>query len=137
MKQIQVDIKNALDLIHGKVLEPYEFKKYSSPFLFANENQEGINEIVDYKDKDVCTIAASGDQYLGASYYGAKRVDIFDINRLTYFITCLKIAAVRILDYKEFIDFFMPMDEAGKIKDSFWNLATFKHFARRCSIFLG
>lgn len=94
--------------------------------MFGTENQEGINSVISYKNKDIATVASSGDQYLGAVYYGGKTVDIFDINRMTYFVTCLKIAAIMVLDYVEFLNFFTPFNMLGFVKESFWNLKTLK-----------
>lgn len=119
------DINAALDLVHGKISNPCEFKKHAAVFLFGTENQEGINSIISYKDKDIATVASSGDQYLGAVYYGGRNIDIFDINRLTYYITCLKIAAIRVLDYRKFLDFLTPF-ENGMMKDTFFDLRTLK-----------
>ncbi len=135
-------LKIALDLVTTRkdleaakrlVSEPYDidtFEKYSSSFLFGTENQEGINDIIDYEGKDVLTTTSSGDQYVGAVYYDATKIDTFDINRITYYITCLKIAAIRELDYKEFIDFFTPLDKDGNLKRSFWNLRTLKRLLK-------
>lgn len=122
------DISEAKKLLH----EDYAggFTKYSGVFLFTTENQEGINSIIDYNGKHILTPAASGDQYLGAVYYDAKEVDLFDINRLTYPLVCLKIAAITVLDYKEFMDFFIPLDKWGNFKPSFWSLRTLKRLLK-------
>lgn len=126
MIQTIKDIKAAKELIKRRNKDPYSYIKYSSSFLFGTENQAGIDTVMPYKDKDIATVASSGDQYLGAVYFGGKTVDIFDINRMTYFVTCLKIAAVYILDYKEFLDFFMPYDSKGNLKKSFFDLNVLK-----------
>lgn len=115
------DIGKAVDLVNGRSFSD-DFSKYSYVFLFSTENQAGINKILSYKDKDVLTVASSGDQYLGAVYYGAKVVDVFDINRLTYYMTCLKIAAIYVLDFREFKEFFFPMMPNGLRNQNFWSL---------------
>lgn len=132
---VKEDINGAIELIHGKLVQ--NFGKYSIPFLFGTENQEGINEIISYKDKDVVTPASSGDQYLGAVYYDAKKVDLFDINRLTYFITCLKIAAIIVLDYREFKMFFLPQDSYGRYNQAFWRLNILKRLLPVMPNFVG
>lgn len=126
MQEVNKDIENAIKLIK----EPYSshgiYSSYCTSFLFGTENQEGINSIIDYANKDVVTVASSGDQYLGAVYYGANVVDLYDINRLTRYISFLKIAAIKKLSYNEFIDFFLPIGNDGQLKKSFWNLRTLK-----------
>lgn len=123
-RQVLKDIEETKFLL-SKKRETSGFKKYSSFFLFGTENQEGINKILDYKDKQVLTVASSGDQYLGAIYYNAKNVDIFDINKLTYYLTYLKIVSIICLSYEEFLNFFVPV-HSETIVSSFWDLRTLK-----------
>lgn len=111
--------------------------KYEGVFLYTTENQEGINDIISYEGKDVVTVAASGDQYLGAVYYGAKKIDLFDINRISYYMACLKIASVRVLDYEEFIMFFHPLLEGNRINKNFWNLKTLRRLLPYMPPFVG
>lgn len=125
MELRDVDIKKTLDLIEFKEKCYIHNSRYSSPFLFGTENHEGINNIVDYANKDVLTVASSGDQYLSAIYYGAKVVDLFDINRLTYYMNYLKIAAIYILSYEEFLNFFVPV-ENGQVKKGFFDYILLK-----------
>lgn len=59
------------------------------------------------KDGDtVLAVGASGDYMLDSILYGAKEVVNFDINSIQYYVCCLKLWAIQVLDYKEFIDFF-------------------------------
>ncbi len=124
MSEIDADVKRALYLLNGGYNDE-RYGKRSSVFLFGTENQQGVNQILHYDNKDVCTVASSGDQYLGAVYYGAKNVDVFDINRLSYYITYLKIIAIMYLEYEEFLDFFVPIDYI-EVRPSFFNKITFK-----------
>lgn len=128
-QQVKEDLAGAQGLLRQRSYVS-GFRKYSGSFLFTTENQSGINEIIGYKGKNVFTVASSGDQYLGAVYYDALDVDLFDINRMTYYITCLKIAAIVVLDYQEFIDFFVPLDEMGALKKSFWDLRVLKRLLK-------
>lgn len=74
MEIVKQDIEAAKRLmIYGKEHNGV-FEKYDTSFLFGTENQEGINNIINYQGKDVFTIASSGEQYLGAKYYGAKKL---------------------------------------------------------------
>ncbi len=117
---VQRDVNEALKLMNKPRMERKAFDRYSIPYIFGTESQEGVNQVVDYNEKDVLTLASSGDQYLGAVYYGAKDVDLYDINKLTYYITTLKIAAIKILDYRSFMAFFVPVVN-GKPNRWFWN----------------
>lgn len=114
----------------------HDFQKYSGVFLFGTENQQGVNDVVSYKGKDVVTVASSGDHYLSAVYFEANKVDIFDINRMTYYMTCLKIAAVCELDYEEFLDFFLPLKDDGSLNPNFWKLSVFKKLIRGLPTFV-
>lgn len=126
MQDVSKDVKRAIDLIKKPQSGTPYYSNYCTSFIFGTENQEGINSVIDYNNKDVLTVASSGDQYLGALYYGAKKIDLYDINRLTKYVSYLKIAAVKHLSYQGFKDFFIPMDEQGKVKKSFWNLKTLR-----------
>lgn len=126
MQAINKDIKETISLINQPFHESYYYSQYGTCFIYGSENQQGINDVINYKDKDVITVASSGDQYLGAVYYGAKNVDIYDINKLTRYISFLKIAAIKTLSFKDFQDFFMPLNIDYKIKKTFWNLKTLK-----------
>ncbi|HAB66272.1 MAG TPA: hypothetical protein DCE23_02790 [Firmicutes bacterium] len=125
MKECDIDAREAVKLVRDKgIVEPC-FKKHCTSFLFTTENQEGISKVIDYKGKDVLTVAASGDQYISSVYYGAGNVDIFDINKFSYYITCLKVASLVSLDYETFVGFLIPVHNEG-IEKSFWNLRTLK-----------
>lgn len=125
MEQIREDVAKALELIYKKTGSSICFTKYCGSFLFTTESQEGVQQVLSYQGKDVLTVASSGDQYLGAVYYGANTVDLYDINRLTYYITYLKIASIRVLGYHEFLHFFVPVHSIN-VEDKFWDLRTLK-----------
>ncbi len=125
MDQTMEDVRHAIALLHSE-LPCNEFRKYSGSFLFTTENQEGIEKVLDYKNKTALVPASSGDQYLGAVYYDAEFVRLFDVNRMTFYVTYLKIAAVRVLDYRKFISFFVPTIKNDMYNHSFWNLSTLK-----------
>ena len=54
----------------------------------------------------VLTVGASGEYMLDSILYGAKDVVNYDINSIQYYVCCLKLWAIQVLDYKEYIDFF-------------------------------
>lgn len=116
---IEQDIKETIRLIKN-LADEIIFQKYGSVFLFGTENQEEINKILDYQNKDVFTVCSSGDQYLSAVYYGAKRVDLFDIDRLTRPVTYLKIASMMSLSHEDFLNFLIPSENLVK-NSLFWS----------------
>lgn len=126
MEQVTKDVDGAIALLREPFNDTFAYKTYNPSFLFTTENQEEIAQIVDYKDKDVLTVAASGDQYLASIYYGANEVKIFDINRLTKYITYLKIASIMALSYEEFMNFFVPITKNLELNHNFWNINNFK-----------
>lgn len=126
MQAVNKDVKEAISLINQKFSPSYNYSQYGTCFLYGTENQEGLNSVINYNNKDVLTVASSGDQYLSAIYYGAKNVDLYDINKLTRYISFLKIAAIKTLSFKDYISFFMPLTENYKVKKTFWNLKTLK-----------
>lgn len=65
---------------------------------------------MDINAKDVLTVTGSFDQCLNLVYSGANYICNFDVNVLTVFLAMLKYAAVKVLDYHEYLDFFSRND---------------------------
>lgn len=79
---------------------------YNYVYFDTNERVDEYFKYFDLKDKDVLTVASSGDHALQALSEGAKSVTMFDINKLTGYFAYLKIASIMALDYEEFINYF-------------------------------
>ncbi|MFA5644362.1 MAG: DUF3419 family protein [Patescibacteria group bacterium] len=75
-------------------------------YIYATEMVSAYYKCLDLKDKSVLSICGSGDQVINAYFFGAKKVFAFDINIRAEFILDLKLKALKILDYEEFLDFF-------------------------------
>lgn len=76
-------------------------------YKYTNENlTKFFNEIDMSNIKRVATVGSSGDQAINAVFYGAKEVDLIDLNFFTKVYTELKIAGVKALNHKDFIHFF-------------------------------
>lgn len=75
-------------------------------YVYATEMVKNYYSILKLKDKRVLTICGSGDQVLNAYLFEAKEVISFDINERAEFITRLKIEAIKILSYEDFLNFF-------------------------------
>ena len=86
------DLEKALDLCLKK-----EDKYHSKIYPRTNENLGCLFSNFDVKDKDVLTVLGSSDQVFTARYLGAKKVDSFDINKLTIYYYYLRIWLMKYL----------------------------------------
>ena len=97
--------------INLKEIDINNFNNLSQIYSFTTENIAGYFEYLDFTNRNVLTVAASGDHIINASYKGAKEVYGFDINYLALIFTELKLVALQSLNYKEFLKFFMINDK--------------------------
>lgn len=93
-----------------------KFEKVSKIYSFTTENISGYFNCLDFKDKNILTVSASGDHIINAFYKGAGKVTGFDINYLALTFTELKLIALQEFDYKEFLEFFLinEIDDINK-----------------------
>lgn len=108
------DVKKALEIIEF-TKQKNKYSNYSKLYAFTTENIKGYYEQMIFKDKKVLTVCSSGDHILNAILLGSKEITCFDINIFSKYYLYLKIAAVKALDYKNFIKFFMIDDAKGNI----------------------
>lgn len=100
------------------------FSCFSPCYKFSNENLCGYYPKFNIDGGSVLTVCGSGDQVLSAVLYGAKKVDCFDSNRLSYYNMMLKVYAVKYLEYEDFLCFFGIADsdfDPKKIYNMFKN----------------
>lgn len=90
------------------------FHKIAQMYSFTTENIAGYFPYLDFTDKTIVTVSASGDHIINAFYQGAKEVIGFDINYLSLIYTELKLVALEQLSYEEFLAFFMKNDIEDK-----------------------
>lgn len=122
--EVYNDIDEALELIKYGFLYHYkDFSKYSSIYPFTNENLSSYFKRVDLKGKSVLSVAGSGDHYLEALIRGSKSIKLFDINILTKYYLELKIAAIKALEYDEFMDFFI-------LENNFYNTFNLNSYSK-------
>lgn len=74
-------------------------------YPFTNENLFELFRNLDVKGKRVATVGSSGDQTINAIFAGAKEIDLIDMNILTEPFVELKIAAIKNLTHKQFLEF--------------------------------
>ncbi|MDD3735127.1 MAG: DUF3419 family protein [Candidatus Pacebacteria bacterium] len=61
-----------------------------------------------FQDKQVISVAGAGDFPINFYYAGARNVLCFDISPQSCFFSELKVAALRLLSYESFVEFFYP-----------------------------
>lgn len=103
---IMDDTKAIMDFVNNDAYN-WDNGKYAALNTFSNENLTSLCKIVDLKDKNILSVASSGDYLINFILNDAKKVDTFDINIFTNYYQNLKIAAIKKLSYDEFIDFFV------------------------------
>jgi len=93
-----------------RMIENISFKNpnYSFIYLFTNENIRGFSKKIPFINNKVLTVCSSGDQAFNLILNEALEVDLFDINILAKYYFYFKKAAIEILNYREFINFFFP-----------------------------
>jgi len=75
-------------------------------FGYSNENLEGVYKHILSKRKnikDALVVGSSGDQLINAIFYGAKNITLADINPMSEVVTELKIAAIKNLNFNDFL----------------------------------
>lgn len=76
-------------------------------YNFTNENVVSYQNLFNFDNSNVLSVIGSGDQYFSSILYGAKQVDLYDINVIAYYYFILKFYSIQILSYEEFYDFFI------------------------------
>lgn len=92
------------------------FTEMTQLFRFTNENLSEYYELFDFENKSVLTVIGAGDQALSAIYKGAKKIDVFDINKLSYYFLLLKKYALNSLSYEEYLNFFNPITKLSNVE---------------------
>jgi hypothetical protein len=107
MEKTQLDALKALEVIKNNKENKYgesNFKNYTPCYEFSNENlNEYYNESI---GQNILTVCGSGDQVLCSILYGAKQIDCFDSNPLTYYTMMLKLYLIKNTDYETFLEFY-------------------------------
>lgn len=102
MKQVRSSFKSLMHPV---------FNEYSSIYTFTTENLGGYIKKLNLKNKKVLTVTASLDHMLNLVLNGVKEIDNFDINKNTYYFAGLKMAAMKVLSYDEFLNFFSGCED--------------------------
>ncbi len=86
MEEALKDAINCLNIIRGNKIN----SNFGQVYRNTNENLSKILTHYDMKDKQILSVVASSDQVFSCYYLGAKKVDTFDSNKLTYYYFFLK-----------------------------------------------
>jgi len=95
------DFKQAAIIASGSK----EVEGYDKVYHASNENLAELFNNLSVEGKDVLTVCGSGDQAFYSHFGGAKDVDIFDINKLTYYYFLLRKWSIEYLG-----EFYPPRD---------------------------
>ncbi len=109
-EMIEKDISAVVTIMDKGQLFCPRFTTYAPTYLWSTENLTDYYSKLDFKEKDVLTVASSGDHAFNAFLVGAKSVETFDINRLQRYVQELKFTAVKALDHNTFMKYFNTKD---------------------------
>ena len=100
----KVVLNKLLDKLIDNSTRSNTFKPFDTAYLITSENINGYMH--NLTGQDILTVCSSGDHFLSALLEGADNIDLFDINAFTYVTLNLKIAAVKALEYEEFLTYY-------------------------------
>lgn len=92
MRDINSDILHTHLVMNGR-----RFPNYNRVYYHSNENLKEIFSHIDVNDKDVLSVLGSGDQMFHFYNNGAKSVEVFDVNRLTYYYYYIRMWTMKYL----------------------------------------
>lgn len=112
---IKKDIYYAKKLIDlSFILSDSRYTKYCRIPFVGTENVKELYAMLDTTFDKSLMVTGSSDQLLEAILYGAKEIITFDINKFAGYGCALKIAAIKALEYEEFIDFYFASNMSLK-----------------------
>ena len=85
-----------------------------NPHFYLNPS-DNVKEALkgNVKDGDrVATVAGSGDYMFECIFNGAREVINYDINVIQYYVLCLKLWAMKSLDYEEYVNFLTALGDS-------------------------
>ncbi len=125
-KIVEKDANEALKIINSK--DKTTYNKYCSIYPFTTENIAGYFNKENIENKDILTVGSSGDHVFNAKLFGAKSIEIFDINKLSKYYVILKNSGIKCLNYECFLDFFVKNKFFIKQNKNAFNIEIYKYF---------
>lgn len=98
-------IQKSIEIIRRPYYEKIYAKEYTRVFFGATEDIKSYIDAVNYAGGDALSVMASGDQFFNLAFKGARKVDLFEINRLAYFVFHLRLAALLSFNYQDYLKF--------------------------------
>lgn len=107
-----------------RVCSGRSYYDYYKVYFSTNEKLDLLLDSIDFKDKEVLSVLASTDQYLKIKKLGAKKVETFDINILTYYYCFIRLWSIKYFgmlypvfivenDYDKFNDLLSKVDASS------------------------
>ena len=100
------DIERAINIIERGDSYNDNGLVFSQAYFVTNEDIDKYISKLNIKDKNVLTVAGSGDHIFYSALYGAKSIDAFDMNKMTYYIYELRKAAIIGLSIEEYLNYY-------------------------------
>lgn len=76
-------------------------------YSFTNENLTCLQTLYNFANAKVLTVLGSGDQYFSSLLFGAKEIEVYDTNPLSWDYFVLKFYGIILLSYEEFFNYFV------------------------------
>ncbi len=134
MDNLEKDIKNGLKYMHGTKRLLYG-KKYYPPFYQTNEALYLYYPLFPLNEARILTVASSGDHVLEAVFRGAKDITAFDQNHFAYYMSALKIAGMKGLEWDEFMRFFAYRTKIASFQEDVYSKKIRSYLASDVQIF--
>lgn len=97
MSDLDIDIYNTSNVLQQENGD-HKFGQYSKMYFCANEHCNEIITNYDVCDKNVLTVLGSGDQAFQFYKFGARSVDVFDINKLSIYYLYIRLWTLKYLN---------------------------------------
>lgn len=107
-------IKPLNQIEHPAIRKELPMLSNAPMYMYATEMVGTYYEKLGIKGNKLLTVCGSGDQVLNAFYFGAREIVAYDINQNALHVTNLKMAALKLLTYREFLKFFGQGHTHGK-----------------------
>lgn len=107
---VEKDLAAAVEIIDKGQLFCPRFMTYAPCYLWSTKNLTDYYSKLDFKGKDVLSVASCGDHAFNAYLMGANFVETFDVNRLQRYVQELKRTAIKTLDHDTFIQYLNQQD---------------------------
>ena len=116
------DIVKAQKIVSGSYINYTDKCFHDDSFIYKTSN-ERLRKLVKYYigRKRILSVISSGDQILNTILFDPKVIECFDISSFPKYFLYLKMASVKALDRKEYLDFFFNSITTSEIYDDYYD----------------